>query len=94
MNRHEFEQLLQRYMLGDCTTEEKIRVCYWYQKIEGQHNFLLNRKEHDLAEQKMLKFIEEKLEENNRYLKNKTSADGLLNTCLLYAGTIEIFLLI
>jgi hypothetical protein len=54
----------------------------------------LNRKEHDLAEQKMLKFIEEKLEENNRYLKNKTSADGLLNTCLLYAGTIEIFLLI
>jgi len=92
MNEHDFEQLLRRYALGDCTKEEKVLIGNWFQKIEVQDDFLLSRKEHDLTEQRILKSIVTKLEENNSYLKNKISTDGYLNTCLLYASTIEVIL--
>lgn len=94
MTRNDFEELLRRYTLGNCTKRERILICNWFKKMKFGNKTFLNKEEHAFTEHKILNFIEEKIKRNNTDPESEISFDGFLNACLIYAGTMESLMLI
>jgi transmembrane sensor len=60
MNRKAFHQLLQRYVEGKCTAEERRLIDQWYELLDGENNFELADEEIDEIEERIWNKIKNK----------------------------------
>ncbi len=61
MDQKRFENLLQRYIDGECTEEEELRVQQWFKQIENNNSADLSHEEKSSIEQRLLRKIETRI---------------------------------
>ena len=86
MTKPEFEKLLQRYLLGECTEEEKIRVQTWFDTIEGRDDFTLSDAEKKQIEENLSLNIYNKICSNDNLREQELPFTRKLNSYLIYFG--------
>ena len=86
MTKPEFEKLLQRYLQGECTEEERIKIQLWFDSIQERNGFTLSEEEKEKIEKSLSLNIDNQIDS-----KENTSQDSLpfikkLNSYLIYFG--------
>ena len=77
MTKPEFEKLLQRYLRGECTEEEKVRIQIWFDKIEKERGCDLSEEQKGQLEEVLLSRIDDKIEEKNKAKTFKVRLNSL-----------------
>ncbi len=62
MTKFEFEKLLQRYLRGECTEAEKVKIKLWFDKLETDQIFQLSEKQEAQSEEILLAHINSKID--------------------------------
>ena len=86
MTKSEFEVLLQRYMRGECTEQEKDLIQIWFKKIESENEFDTTEEERRLIEGKILSEIDDRINASEGDNQNGFNLGGRLNSLLIYTG--------
>lgn len=95
MTKLEFHQLLHRYLQGNCTKEEMLKIHHWYSLLENQSQLDLTYEEKNELEHRLWSNINTEIEESDdvisleyRMRKNRTLVyAGVAAACVVVAIT-------
>ncbi|WP_159467440.1 FecR domain-containing protein [Dyadobacter sp. 3J3] len=86
MTKSGFEDLLLRFSRGECTKEENLKICAWFERIKLKPHFALTAKEKSLLEVKMLLKIDDKIDTIQQPENKTVFFTGLLSTYMIYGS--------
>ncbi|MCF2446517.1 DUF4974 domain-containing protein [Dyadobacter sp. CY345] len=84
MTKSEFEKLLQRYLRGECTEEEKVKIKIWFDRIETDENVNLSEERKRQLEYFILLEIDRKIDQSDN--KKAKSFKVRLNSFAIYGS--------
>ncbi|MDJ1471395.1 FecR family protein [Cytophagaceae bacterium DM2B3-1] len=84
MTKIEFHQLLQRYLQGNCTKEEMLKIHRWYSLLENQSQLDLTHEEKDQLEHRLWANINDEIDESEKVIP--LTSGRRKNKVFVYAG--------